>query len=175
MNSKLEKSNSIIYLSLLKHKASNFSLEILEYCDRKELISREQFYINTLNPEYNILKIAASRKGFILSEETKDMISKALKGRVFSEKFIERMKIAALNRKGVNTSFYGKTHTEESKAKMANKLHKNIKITDTQTKQIYFFKGNKEASLFINVGESTLRRYKNKKILYLNRYLIENK
>lgn len=56
MNSKLEKSNSIIYLSLLKYKISSFSLEILEYCDKNELISREQYYIDSLEPEYNILK-----------------------------------------------------------------------------------------------------------------------
>ena len=40
MNSKLEKSNSIIYLSLLKYKSYNFSLEILEYCDKDEFIYR---------------------------------------------------------------------------------------------------------------------------------------
>lgn len=48
MNIKLEKSNSIIYLSLLKYKISSFSLEILEYCDKNELISREQYYIDSL-------------------------------------------------------------------------------------------------------------------------------
>lgn len=39
MKNKLEISNSIIYLSLLKNEFRNFSLEILEYCDENELIS----------------------------------------------------------------------------------------------------------------------------------------
>lgn len=173
MYSKLEKSNSIIYLSLLKYKSYNFSLEILEYCDKDELIYREQYYIDSLEPEYNILKIAASRKGFKLSSETKGMISNALKGRVFSDKSLERMKIAAINRKGDRTSFYGKRHTYETKGKMASKKYIKVKITDLQTKQISLFKGNVEASNFLNIGESTLRRYKNTKTLYLDRYLIE--
>lgn len=39
MKNKLEISNSIIYLSLLKNEFRNFSLEILEYCDENELFS----------------------------------------------------------------------------------------------------------------------------------------
>lgn len=62
----LDKSNSIIYLSLLKYKSYNFSLEILEYCDKDEFIYREQQYIDSLEPVYYIVKIAASRKGFKL-------------------------------------------------------------------------------------------------------------
>ena len=60
----LEKSSSIIYRSILKHGYSKFSLDILEYCDRDILISREQYYIDLLKPEYNILKIAGYYKGF---------------------------------------------------------------------------------------------------------------
>lgn len=101
------------------------------------------------------------------------MISNALKGRVFSDKSLERMKIAAINRKGDRTSFYGKRHTYETKGKMASKKYIKVKITDLQTKQISLFKGNVEASNFLNIGESTLRRYKNTKTLYLDRYLIE--
>ena len=46
----------IIYRALLKYGYSNFSSEILEYCEPNELISREQYYIDLLKPEYNILK-----------------------------------------------------------------------------------------------------------------------
>ena len=40
-----------------------FMLEILEYCDPDMVIEREQYYIDTLKPEYNILKTAGSLKG----------------------------------------------------------------------------------------------------------------
>lgn len=53
---------------------SNFSLEILEYCDKSILLKREQYYFNLLNPPYNILKIAGSSLGHKLTEETKNKI-----------------------------------------------------------------------------------------------------
>ena len=64
------------------------------------------------------------------------MISNALKGRVFSDKSLEIMKIAAINRKGDRTSFYGKRHTDETKGKIASKKYIKVKITDLQTKPI---------------------------------------
>ncbi len=63
LKNSLKKNPSIIYRSLLKQGYSNFSLEILEYCEPNLLTSREQYYIDLLKPEYNILKIAGSRLG----------------------------------------------------------------------------------------------------------------
>jgi len=37
--------------------------DILEYCEPKELIIREQHYLNLYSPEYNILKVAGSNLG----------------------------------------------------------------------------------------------------------------
>ena len=70
----------IIYKALLKYGYSAFSLEILEYCDEKDIILREQYYLNLLNPEYNILENAGNSFGFQHSEETKFKISEGLKG-----------------------------------------------------------------------------------------------
>jgi hypothetical protein len=66
--------------ALLKYGYSGFSLEILEYCEPSEAISREQFFIDLLQPDYNILAIAGSSLGFKQSEETKAKISAANKG-----------------------------------------------------------------------------------------------
>jgi hypothetical protein len=48
-----------IYKALLKYGyGGGFRLEVLEYCDLKVLLEREQFYMDKFNPEYNILKFA---------------------------------------------------------------------------------------------------------------------
>lgn len=60
----------MISRSMLKHGYSNFSLEIFEYCKPTEVISREQYYIELLNPEYNILQKAGSCLGVKRSAET---------------------------------------------------------------------------------------------------------
>lgn len=72
LESQIKVSKSHIYRSLLKYGYSNFSLEILEYCDpdKKLLINREQYYIDLLKPDYNLLKKAGSLLGFKHSEET---------------------------------------------------------------------------------------------------------
>jgi group I intron endonuclease len=54
----------VINRALLKHGYSNFTLEILEYCEPSNVIAREQFYLDLLCPEYNILQTAGSSLGF---------------------------------------------------------------------------------------------------------------
>lgn len=77
----------IIQRALIKHGHENFSLYILEYCDIKDLITREQYYIDTLTPQYNILKIAGSSLGYKHTSET------ILKLKVpKSEEFKEKMR-----------------------------------------------------------------------------------
>jgi len=64
-----QQSTSLICKALLKYGHSAFTLEILEYCRADELVVREQFYLDLLDPEYNILKHAYSLLGFKHSEE----------------------------------------------------------------------------------------------------------
>lgn len=52
----------------MKYGYSNFILEILEYCDKFDLLNREQYYMNLLKPEYNVLLTAGSNLGFKHSE-----------------------------------------------------------------------------------------------------------
>nr|YP_009750553.1 GIY-YIG endonuclease [Tolypocladium cylindrosporum]QIJ60558.1 GIY-YIG endonuclease [Tolypocladium cylindrosporum] len=61
---------SRIYRALLKYGHSNFKLEILEHCNEKSVINREQYYLDNIKPEYNILKIAGSNLGFKHSLDT---------------------------------------------------------------------------------------------------------
>lgn len=63
-------SKSRINNSLLKYGYNKFSLDILEYCESSVLIEREQYYLDKLKPEYNILKKAGSSFGYKHSLET---------------------------------------------------------------------------------------------------------
>jgi group I intron endonuclease len=48
------------------------SQEILEYCEKVKavILSKEQFYLDLLKPEYNILKVAGSSLGYKHTVET---------------------------------------------------------------------------------------------------------
>jgi group I intron endonuclease len=72
---------SLICRALLKYGYAGFRLEILEYCPSSIVLDREQFYIDKLNPEYNILKIAGSSFGYKHSETSLKLMSDASKSR----------------------------------------------------------------------------------------------
>jgi hypothetical protein len=75
----LKNSQSYIYNALLKYGYSNFSLTILEYCDKEKCLEREDYYLSTEKHEYNILSKAGSRLGSKHSKQTKTKISDAAK------------------------------------------------------------------------------------------------
>ena len=66
--------------SFNKHKENNFLWFILERVEKSDLIKKEQYYMDILNPEYNICKIANSSLGVKRSKETCDKIGKAKMG-----------------------------------------------------------------------------------------------
>lgn len=83
-------------------------MTILEYCEKSDLLAREQYNLDKLKPQYNTLKIAISSLYYKDSEETKAKISKSLKGRYVKEK----------------SALFGRTATEETKNLMSKKKAK---------------------------------------------------
>lgn len=69
----------VICAALLKYGYSNFSLEILEFCKKEDTISRENYYLKLLKPEYNIVQIAGLPPKMEHTTESRDKISKSLK------------------------------------------------------------------------------------------------
>lgn len=80
LESEIKKGRSLINSALLKYGYSMFTLEILEYCEPSEVISREQYYLDLLKPEYNILSTAGSPFGRKHDEEARARMSEAKKG-----------------------------------------------------------------------------------------------
>ena len=113
ISSELVKGKSMIYSAILKYGYLNFQLEILEYCTAENVISREQYYIDLLKPEYNILTTAGSRLGTKHSEESRLKMSQAAQGRKLTE---QTKKLLSLANKGLNNPNFGKTHSKEVRA-----------------------------------------------------------
>lgn len=88
-----------------------FKFEILEYCNPETLMEKEQYYIDNLKPEYNILKEAYSSLGFKHSEETKKLLSSKFKGmqrslgRIHSEETKQKIREKALLRHSKSKGF----------------------------------------------------------------------
>jgi group I intron endonuclease len=145
---------------------NHFSLVILEICEnsitKEQYLAREQFYINLYDPEYNILKFTHSSLGFKHSPATKQFLSES--------------------RKGENNPMFGKDKSSEFIAQMYkdksgsnNPKAKSTIIIDTLTDSTYTFGTVKEAALFLQSSKSSIVKYRDKDILFKNRWLVKNK
>ena len=104
----LMKNKTPIHNALVKYGYSNFSLEILEYSNIKDVIEREQDYLNILKPEYNILQNAGSSLGFKHSEKTLNF-------------YRNERKVSNETRKNLSLAATGRILSEEDKDKISNK------------------------------------------------------
>lgn len=112
LNKELTNGKSKIYSALLKYGYSSFILEILEYCDRIDVIKREQYYIDLLKPEYNLDPTAGSRLGSLHDEEARAKMRAAHVGRELSVSQKEHLaKLIATN--------VGRKHEEATKIKQS--------------------------------------------------------
>jgi group I intron endonuclease len=190
--------------ALIKYGYSNFSVTILEYCDKSNLLVREQYYFDKLNPQYNILKIAGSSLDFKHSEETKAKISKSLKGIYVNEKSAlfgrshteETKKLMSLKKAKENNPLFGKIHSKNSKELIRQKALGRIHSEDTKLKMsvihgnplniyekcsseefklIGSFVSARRAGKFLEISGSTVIRYMNSGEIFKDRYKFSSK
>ena len=113
-----------------KYDISNFKFTIIEEVKSVEnLVDREQYFLDTLEPEYNIIPKADHHE---ISEETKRKIGKANKGNELSEDRKKKMSEAAKKREitwgdEISKALQGHEVSEETKRKIgeANSGEKN--------------------------------------------------
>lgn len=114
------------------------------------MIEREQYYIDLIDPEYNILKFAVNRQGFIHSEVTKELQRSARLGTVLS----------------------GRT-----KLKMSNYNPKSTPITvyNKEINEIYEFSTMRKAAEFFGTSHSQIICYIKNQKLFRGIYSIKKK
>ena len=194
----------IINRALIKYGYVNFSVSILEYCDRCDLTVREQYYLDKFNPQYNILKIAGSSLGFKQSEETKLKISKALKGVYTGDKSAlfggfhqeETKKIMSLSKLGENNPLHGKIHSEDTKELMRQRALNRKHSCETKDKMskthgnpftiyekcsskgfelIGSFVSARRAAKLLGISGSTVIKYMQSGAIFKDRYKFSSK
>lgn len=138
------KSNVLLQNAINKYNLQDFIFIVFseEYCEPDKLLSREQFYLDELKPDFNILKTAGSSLGYKHTEESLAMMSLANSGDnhpMFGKKRSEETKLLmSLSKIGENNPMFGrigenspmfgrigenhpmfsKSHSAETKAKM---------------------------------------------------------
>lgn len=82
-----------------KYGPDVFSFEMLEYCEPADLIPREQHYIDTMKPRYNRNMIAGKPPATVYTPERRAAIGARMKGREHTEQTKQRMSEASKGRK----------------------------------------------------------------------------
>lgn len=127
-----------------KYGESEFVFEVLEICEKSDLLTREQHYLDTLRPRYNIALVAGSpMKGRKQSPEFCQMISEHNRNLWLDPDFRERILSARR----------GRHHSEETKQKMSQSHKKRGKTLTPEQKQRLL-----DANLGRVVTEETRRR-----------------
>ena len=173
----IQRAKSNIYSAILKYGYSNFSLEIIEYVSSTEVITREQYYIDLLKPEYNILPTAGSRKGYKSSPETIDKL------KILSEtsEHIERLKIhnsSAEQKERLRIHNSSQEHLERLLKNSLLKARK-VEVLDILSNETNVFNSISEAGRFIGCSETAVRKAlkglkeKEISILIKKRYLVK--
>ena len=177
MENALKRSNSYIYSALLKNGHSNFSLEILEYCEPSKCLEREKYYIYLLGAEYNIVKdpTLPPMSGRTHYDATKIIMSDAKKGenhpnygKTLSD---ETNKIISDANKGENNPNYGKTLPDETKTKISDakkgqpkpegsgKPSQQIEVIDIKNNTTTSYDSISEVEIALNINRSVIVKY----------------
>jgi len=160
--------NMSISRALLKYGYSNFSLEILEYCEPNVTIEREQYYLDLCAGEYNILTTAGSLKGYKHSLES--MLK--MRGKNHTDESKALMSEAKI---GINHPMFGKNTSEQTRVKISEAKGSAIKVTDLETNVEENVFSIRKAAELLRVDHSNLsKRFKGSNCFILNgRYKIE--
>lgn len=98
---------------------ASFTFEVIEGCSAPELVVREQFYIDTIKPEYNICPTAYSRQGAKMTPEAIARMSERLTGVKHTEERNQRK--SGYMKEVWQTVRNGWKHTEETKKLVGEK------------------------------------------------------
>lgn len=131
-----DKSNIILQKAFKKYGLHNFSLQILEYCDKSLLTEREQYYLSTLKPEYNLSPTADSSLGVKHSEETRKKMS--------------------LGRMGEKNHNFGKNLSPETLRKISEVKGITIYLYSLDLKLIECFPSSQKAGKYFGSNNSTI-------------------
>jgi len=111
-----------------EHGEDCFIFSVLEECDKSLLLQREQFYLDTLKPEYNLCLKAGSPLGMKRTQEARDKMSAAQTqmtqetkaklsavhmGKKHTQETRDKISLAKMG----NTNWLGRKHTQETKDK----------------------------------------------------------
>lgn len=197
LKKELLRNNSVVYKALLKYGYFNFTLEILEYCNKLYTIKREQYFIDLLKPSYNLCSKAGSSLGRITLANTRLKLRyawllrqyKSHKGKDITffefildniEKKINRLELKICKLQNILEKITNKPVSKVSKETRikildSSKTAKAVKVTDLVSGVTTTYPSARRAAEALNISNSTVmnKLNKNNTKLYKGKYIIK--
>jgi group I intron endonuclease len=153
--------------ALLQYGYSNFSFSILEYCAPYKCIARENHYISSLNPDYNLCAVAGSWLGKKHSAVTREKLSAANLGKILS----------ATTRARMSAAQKGKIHSEEHKENILTSMpnRKKVEALNLETNITTTYSSIRQAARALNISHTAILKNLNSKFRkpYKGRYIFK--
>lgn len=169
----ISSNNMLISKALIKYGYGNFSLEILEYCDRSNVLLREQYYLDLFKPEYNLLKIAGSNLGYIHTENT---LAKMRDSRL---NLTEEQKAKVISHLKIHNASSDQVEKSRQRLIDYNKSKGvSVEILDITTNEVSIYSSLREAAYALGCVHGTIllaerRQQKGGSNLIKKRYLVK--
>lgn len=138
--------NKLLQNAFNKYGVGSFKFIPLIYCPKDMLIPIEQLYLDYCSPNYNIRTTAESNAGFKMTDATKRLISKKLKGLKRSKEFREKMSEV---RTGIKLSDITKQRISNSKSNRINCFSLNGRLIGNYNSIL-------EASKALNIDKAAI-------------------
>jgi group I intron endonuclease len=160
-------SNILFQRAINKYNLQDFIFIVFEYCEPDKLVSQEQYYLNFLEPEYNILMVAGSSLGYKHTEKALTKISEASKGKLHSPETKGLMsethkgkKFSLEHRTKISTAKKDKKFSLEHRTSIsAAKGLGTIFVYDLQGSLENTFSSARNAAEFFNCSHPTITKY----------------
>jgi group I intron endonuclease len=173
--------NPRVFAAANKYGLSNFAFVVAESVEpgitdlgkNIQLLERENFYINTLSPSYNIAPQAGNTFGVKhteaakllmrqnYSQERRDIIGALNRGKSFSPETIERIRESALNRPAMTDETRAKVSRNSAKAQLYEVSRLSgapFQSSEGTTVEREIFRGILRVAKFTQCNEKTVRR-----------------
>jgi group I intron endonuclease len=186
--SKLKVADNYISRAILHHTHSAFSLSILEYIDisgpnlskdeaKTLILFREQYYLDLLLPEYNILKLAGNSLGYKHSEESLAKMNgpeaNSGKNNHFYGKSHSAESLVKMSGENNPRGMLGKTHTPESQAKMSAARGTTVYVyNNDKTILVNTFSSTRKAAEYFNCCYHTIKKYALNGLLFQGKWIL---
>lgn len=138
-------------------------IDKIEYETKEEILEKEQYYIDTILPKYNVCKTAGSQLGAKRSEEFKKQCSDRMKGNIPWNKGKKIGKQSTTTIKKRSNSLKSHNVSKKTRDKIKSKLSKPVLQYDKDGIFIREWDSAKQASIELDFSYTALIKYLNGK------------